>query len=159
MKKFILVFVGLCLIPDSFSRDNYFRAKKHGYGILYGDDRSNVPMTRYYHKKGDIHDLWFDPKWEPLREVTFPKWEYEAPLFETASLDCQRVYKRKKSVHRNAPKIIHNQRKEPICGYKQAPESVYEYEEYTKPTRVRRKPLKKHFSRRNINRFTQYRNY
>lgn len=140
-------------------RDQYFRGRNHGYGIIYGDQQVKMPMTRYYHKKEDIHDLWVEPKWEPLREVTFPKWEYEVPEFKNAQLECHRVYKQYKSVHRTAPRITNYLRKEPICGYKQAPEAVYEYEEYTKPTRVRRKPLPKHFSRRKISRFTEHRNY
>ncbi|MCJ8346812.1 hypothetical protein MJH12_14820 [bacterium] len=159
MKNIIIGLLAFSLISNTFSRDQYFRGKSHGYGIIYGDDRSQVSMTQYYHKKKDLNDLWFEPKWEPLREVTFPKWEYEAPEFKNAQLECRRIYKQYKSVQRNAPKIINYNRKEPICGYKQAPEAVYEYEEYTKPTRVRRKPVQKIFRRRSISRFTETRNY
>lgn len=159
MKQTVYILSFLLIVGTYSARDNYFRGRNQGYGIIYGDDQVAMPMTRYYHKKEDVHDLWFEPKWEPLRDVSFPKWEYEVPEFKNAELECHRVYKQYKSVQRNAPKIINYTRKEPICGYKQAPEAVYEYEEYTKPTRVRRKPLPKHFSRRKINRFTEHRNY
>lgn len=159
MKQLIYVLGCILVVSTLSARDQYFRGRKNGHGIHYGTEQVQMPMTRYYQKKDDIHDLWFEPKWEPLREVTFPKWEYEMPEFKNAQLECRRVYKQYKSVIRTAPKITNYSRKEPICGYKQATEAVYEYEEYTKPSRVRRKPLPKHFSRRKISRFTEHRNY